>query len=267
LDTITSLQGQAIAPPIWCETGDLRKRPYNKDPAFQYPYCHPAPPCKLTSGLNVGTQAKLIAAALRAYEVNRPINTLLTIRWEGLLSYDDTNPLRAMKTPARIRYIVELVRKWLIYRRHPRHYIWARELSVVVGEHWHLAFYLPKAERAVFTQYIAGILGEPVAPCPRSASKRTHGEFACSDWVSWHLAGEVPDGKPHFTGYWLAAYLGKGEPSQRMFRDSLVNNTRKNVRGRYYGGEVKGGRYDEPQGNIEGTTTRKGRFDIARSLK
>jgi len=209
----------------------------------------------------------LIAAALRAYEANRPINTLLTIRWQGLLSYDDTNPLRAMKAPARIRYIVDLVRRWLINHGYPVHYLWARELSLKAGEHWHLALHLSKADRADFTQYLAGMLGEPVAPCPRSSSQQTHGEFACSVWASWHLAGEVPDGKPHFTGYWLAAYLGKGEPSQRMFRGNLINNTRKNVRGRGYGGAVKGGRYDEPQGNIEGTTTRKGRFDIARSLK
>jgi hypothetical protein len=52
-----------------------------------------------------------------------------------------------------------------------------------------------------------------------------------------------------------------------VFRDKLVDNTLKPVRGIEFGGRMRGGRYDVPQGNIEGTTTRKGRFDIARALK
>jgi hypothetical protein len=172
-----------------------------------------------------------------------------------------------MHTPERIRHLVELTRKWLSRRGIPAYYLWTRELSDTAGEHWHLALHLPKAKRKAFTGYLETILIEPVAPCPRAQSKRTRGEFACSTAASWHLAGEEPDGKPHFTGYWLAAYLGKGEPSQRMFRGKLINNTLKPVRGRAYGGTVKGARYDTPQGHIVGTTTRKGRFDVARSLK
>ena len=225
----------------------------------------PKPPIKQTTSLDIGTQAKLIAAAMRAAKSGYPFNTLLSVRWNDVLSYDDLHPMRAMSEPECIRYVVELVRKWLSRKGIPAYYIWVREVSLVSRRHWHLAFHLPRANRNAFTAFLEGILIEPLAPCPRA--QPTRGEFACSDSASWHLAGEEPDGKPHFEGYWLAAYLGKGEPSQRWFRGNLIDNTRKPVRGREFGGYVKGGRYDERQGEVAGTTTRKGRYDIARALK
>lgn len=267
LDTSFSYQGQPETPLQCRETSHLRTRPIYKARAYHCPYAHPTPPTKQTSGLEYGTQARLIAAALRASEAGYPIDTLLTTRWQGLLSYDDFHPLRAMTTPEAIRHLVELVRKWLARRGLPAFYLWTRELSDAAGEHWHFGLHLPKSKRKDFTEYLETVLVEPVAPCPRPQSRRTRGEFACGECASWHLAGDTPDGKPHFVGYWLAAYLGKGEPSQRMFRGKLVNNTLKPVRGRYFGGTVKGGRYDVPQGHIVGTTTRKGRFDVARALK
>lgn len=267
LDTSFSYQGQPEAPPQWRETSDLRTRPIYKARAYHYPYSCPVATTKQTSGLEPGTQARLIAAALRASEAGYPINTLLTIRWHGLLDYDDMHPLRAMTTPEAIRHLVELLRKWLTRRGLPAFYFWTRELSDTAGEHWHLGLHLPKSSRKAFTGYLETILVEPLTPHPRPQSKRTRGEFACGECASWHLASDTPDGKPHFVGYWLAAYLGKGEPSQRMFRSELVNNTLKPVRGRDFGGTVKVGRYDVTQGDIVGTTTRKGRFDVARALK
>lgn len=267
MDTSFSYQGQPETPLQWRETSDLRTRPIYKARACHYPYPPPTPPIRQTSGLEHGTQTRLIAAALRASEAGYPINTLLTIRWQGLLSYDGFHPLRAMTTPEAIRHLVELVRKWLTRRGLHAFYLWARELSDAAGEHWHLGLHLPKSKRKAFAGYLETVLVEPVASCPRPQSKRTRGEFVCGECASWHLAGDTPDGKPHFVGYWLAAYLGKGEPSQRMFRGKLVNNTLKPVRGREFGGTVKGGRYDVPQGYIVGTTTRKGRFDVARALK
>ena len=59
-------------------------------------------------------------------------------------------------------------------------------------------------------------------------------------------------------GYWLAAYLGKGEPSRHIFRGKMIANERKPVRG---------DKYDAPQGEIEGTAARTKRFDISRPLK
>ena len=267
MNTIFAYQGQPEAPPTWLETSDLRKSHIYKAPAYHYPYTYPTPSIKQTAGLEEGTQDLLIAAALRAFETGYPINTLLTVRWHGLLNYDDLHPLRAKTTPEAIRYLVELIRKWLTRHDLPPFYIWARELSDMAGEHWHLGLHLPRSKRTAFIRYLENVLIEPAAPCLRPLSKRTRGEFACGECASWHLAGDTPDGKPQFVGYWLAAYLGKGEPSQRTYRGKLANNTRKPVRGRDFGGTVKCGRYDTPQGHIFGTTTRKGRFDIARALK
>lgn len=267
LDTSFSYQGQPETLPRWGETSDLRTRPIYKDRTYHYPYTTPRPPLKHTSGLERGTQRQLIQAARKACEDGRPITTLLTVRLQGLLTYHDLHPLRAMKEPEAIRHLVECIRKWLYRRKLPAYYLWVREISEGGNQHWHLGLHLPKSKRKAFSSYLANdLLIEPVGP-PRPASKQTRGEFACSEMGNWHLAEEVPDGKPHFTGYWIAAYLGKGEPSQHLFRGKLVNNTDKPVRGREFGGKQKDGRYDEPQGNIVGTTTRKGRVDIAKSLK
>lgn len=235
--------------------------------AFQYPYPHPKAPQKQTTGLEPGTQAKLTSAAFRAHERGHPLNTLLSVRWVSLLAYDEFNPLRTMTAPERVRNLVERLRKWLTRRGIPAVYIWVRESSDKAGEHWHLGFYLPTSKQTALKNYLETLFIEPLAPRPRAKSKQTRGEFACSERESWHLAGEVPDGKPQFPGYWIAAYLGKGEPSQRMFRGKLVDNALKQVRGREFGGSVRDGRYDLPQGQIAGTTARKGRFDIARCLK
>jgi len=226
------------------------------------------PPTKQTAGLEPGTQAKFIDAARSAARAGYPINTLLTVRWSSLLRDNQFHPLRAMSAPERIRHVVERVRHWLAWRGSPAMYIWVRETSDEAGgEHWHFAVHLPKGKRKAFSAYLETILIEPLAPCPRATSKQTPGEIACSELGSWHLARDVPEMRGCFCGYFTAAYLGKGEPSQRMFRGNLIDNKAKRVRGVAFGGRMRGGRYDVLQGNIEGTTTRKGRFDIARALK
>lgn len=275
--TISSLQGQPVTPPERRETGDLRKQPLAaptrerimraRTSAVPWPYSRLTATPTQTTGLELKTQAKLISAARSAWEQNHAINTLLSVRWASLLRYDDFHPLRAMSIPEQIKHLVEGIRHWLSYRGIPAMYIWVREVSDMAGEHWHLGLHLPTSKRKAFAGYLETLFLEPLAPCPRAKSKQTRGEFECSTMGSWHLAGEVPDGKPQFPGYWIAAYLGKGEPSQRMFRGQLVNNKLKPVRGREFGGYVKGGRYDVSQGHIAGTTTRKGRFDTARCLK
>ena len=105
-------------------------------------------------------------------------------------------------------------------------------------------------------------LGRCVDPKYRNGC--SEGEFACSVWGSWHLA---KDTHPERLGFYLAAYLGKGEPSERLFRGKLIPNTSKPVRGQAFGGREKSDRYDTPQGQIRGTIALKKRFDIARPLK
>ena len=236
--------------------------------AISSPYSPTSEAIKSTSGLDVGTQQKMIDAAYVAYSRKGPINTYLSIRWRGLFAYDDTNFLTSFDGTERVRYIIELVRKWLSYRALPVHYLWSRELTDRCGEHLHLALHLPKAYRKDFAHYLESLLLEPLRRKPRLPSEVTRGEFACSEWSSWHLSAEDKKGKTSkFPGFWLAAYTGKGEPSDRWFRGQLVDNPRKPVRGQSYGGSQPDGKYDVEQGVICGTSKRKGRFDISRSLK
>lgn len=221
---------------------------------------------KRTDGLPVGSQAKFIEAAKCAAILGSPVNTLLTVRWSSLYHHDNANPLFAQSPVERITYLVELLRKWVGARCSGGFlYLWVRETTSELGEHWHLAFHLPHGKRKAVAAYLSDLLGEPLDHTPRTkAQGRTEGEFACSVWRSWHLA---KDTHPERSGFYLAAYLGKGEPSERMFRGKLVPNRRKLVRGQAFGGRERSGRYDAPQGQIRGTTALKKRFDIARPLK
>jgi len=224
------------------------------------------PPEKRTDGLPVGSQTKFIEAAKCAAIHGFPVNTLLTVRWSSLYHHDNANPLFAQSPVERIAYLVELLRKWIGARCGGGFlYLWVRETTSELGEHWHLAFHLPHGKRTAIASYLSDLLGEPLDHTPRTkAQGQTEGEFACSVWGSWHLA---KDTHPERSGFYLAAYLGKGEPSERMFRGKLVPNTRKPVRGQVFGGRERSGRYDAPQGQIRGTTALKKRFDIARPLK
>ena len=259
------------------ETRELRKRPIYIARALPIPYgshqyphgCTPAKtplPEKRTSDLPVGSQAKFIEATKCADILGFPVNTLLTVRWSSLYHHDNTNPLFAQSLIERIAYLVELLRKWVSARcRGGFLYLWVREATPELGEHWHLAFHLPHGKQKAIASYLSDLLGEPLGHTPRTkAQGQTEGEFACSVWRSWHLA---KDTHPERSGFYLAAYLGKGEPSERMFRGKLVPNTRKLVRGQAFGGRERSGRYDAPQGQIRGTTALKKRFDIARPLK
>lgn len=224
------------------------------------------PPEKNTDGLPVGSQATFIEAARCAEILGLPINTLLTVRWSSLYYHDKANPLFAQSPVERITYVVELLRKWIGARcRGGYLYLWVREATSELDEHFHLAFHLPHGKRNALAAYLSVLLGEPLDHTPRTKTQgQTEGEFACSVWGSWHLA---KDTHPERSGFYLAAYLGKGEPSERMFRGKLVPNTRKPVRGQAFGGCERSGRYDTPQGQIRGTTALKKRFGIARPLK
>ena len=223
-------------------------------------------PEKQTDGLPLGSQAMFIDAVRCASVSGFSINTLLSVRWSSLYHHDNTNPLFAQSAVERIAYLVELLRKWIGARcRGGSMYLWVRETTSELGEHWHIAFHLPHGKRKAVASYIADLLGEPLDHQPRtSAQGKTEGEFACSVWGSWHLAKDI---HPERSGYYLAAYLGKGEPSERLFRGNLIPNTRKPVRGRAFGGRERSARYDAAQGQITGTAALKKRFDIARPLK
>ena len=252
--------------PFKTEIRELRKHPIYKAHALpvEYPSILTEQPlAKQTDALPIGTQAAFIKGAWSAKNLNLPINTLLTVRWDILFGVDSCNPLRSYSETERISRLVELLRKWLLVRCSKAVYIWVRETSKD-GEHWHIAFHLPKGKEKPLTNYVENLLSEPVAPCPRPPEKRTDGEFACSAFGSWQLAS---DNKPERGGYFLAVYLGKGEPSERLFRGKLIANIRKPVRGRRFGGRIRNSRYDKNQGQVKGSATMFKRFDISRNLK
>ena len=243
---------------------DLRNPPYGKAPASLSSYGRQAQPTKVTTGLPIGTQARFIEAAAVAAAHGAALNTLLTVRWTSLFCDGDVHPLRVLPTPGRIGHLVERLRKWL--RRHglPLFYIWVREHADTSGEHWHFGCHVPPHLHPVLTGFVAHLTGEPAQPRKRRLSQRSEGEFACSVLGSWHLANDT---RPKRRGYFLASYLGKGEPSELILRGLAVPNNRKPVRGESFGGDQPDGRYDIAQGIIEGRPCRKDRYFIANELK
>ena len=73
------------------ETDDLRNLPIYEAPAGHLAYGHQSPRPKSTSGLPIGTQARFLEAAAIAAAMNRPLDTLLTLRWRSLFSANDPN--------------------------------------------------------------------------------------------------------------------------------------------------------------------------------
>lgn len=253
-----------MQPSILPQTADLRNSPYGKAPASPFPYLRKAPPPKVTNGLPIGTQARFIEAAATAAARGTALNTLLTLRWVSLFCDGDVHPLRVLPTPGRIGHLVERLRKWLGRHALPLFYIWVREHADSSGEHWHFACHVPPHLQRALARFVARLTGEAAQPRKRSLTQRTEGEFACGELGSWHLA---TDTRPKRQGYFLAAYLGKGEPSWRIVRGDPVPNIRKPVRGETFGGDQPDGRYDIEQGRVEGRPCRKDRFFIANDLK
>ena len=245
------------------ETTDLRKQPFIEAPGTQLPYVRKSSPRMVTAALPIGTQAAFIAAAYAAAEKHMPINVLLTVRWRSLFIDNDVNALRPLPAPERIDRLVEHLRKWLVRNDAPPFYIWVRENADSAGEHWHMAFHFPKQRQQILARYIEKLMGG-ITLRHRNNIHLTDGEFARSELGSWHL---TRDTRPDRKGYYLAAYLGKGEPSQRLFRGKLVANEKKPLRGISFGGTCEDGKYDVSQGTIEGAPHRRDRFFIANELK
>ena len=246
------------------ETTEIRKSPNRKEHTYLSTYRRRSVSNKISTELAIGTQKRFINAARIAGQLGTPLNTLLTIRWDSLFCDRDVNPLRTMATPERIDHLVELMRKWLVRNEQPPFYIWVRESARNEGEHWHIAFSLSKSLRRRFAPFVGKLTGEPLRKRRRSSVQFTEGEFACGELASWHLA---QDTNPERQGLFLAAYLGKAEPSQRLVRGILKDNTNKPIRGRTFGGDQPDDKYDAEQGRIEGNAFRGDRFFIAKALQ
>ncbi len=221
---------------------------------------------KQTWSLPVGTQRKLQAGTAMACELGHPINALETIRLNSV-SHLDSCSLVSSEVYELTKEYVGRSRK-LCYRKPqglPNVYVWVREYVPGEGEHLHFGFHLPPSHRKSRIAFLERTF-EPALKGNRPTEMRTRGEIACGVTGSWHLAVEVPSKRSEFPGYWIASYLGKGEPSRRAFRGKEVNNEEKSVRGIQFGGSVQGDRYDREQGLVLGNQWRKGRYGISRNL-
>lgn len=244
----------------------LPKKTFSK-PIADFPSNQTKSANKKTKTLKVGVQSKLIDAARKSFDIGFPLNTLVTVR-SKLFSEAAGDSFELVPPHEWVKQFALKLRKWLTRanRKLPVAYIWVRENAGHEGEHFHLALHLPKKYLVAFLEFVERTLVEPQAPEIRPAQIRTRGEIACSQEENWHVAIEEPDGKPQFPGYWLAAYTGKGEPSERLFRGIFIDNSVKEVRGKQFGGWLKHNRYDAPQGLIEGSQHRNGRYAISRLL-
>ncbi|HRK42994.1 MAG TPA: hypothetical protein PLH11_08140 [Gemmobacter sp.] len=240
------------------ENADLRRTPIYKARAVLSPY--DGITGKVSDALPIGTQAKFIAAAQAAAQNGTALNLLLTLRWSSLFCAGDALWMRCLPIPERIDALHERLRKWLDYRRVLPLYIWVREAAGPEHEHLHTALHLPERHRTDFIRYIAHLTEEPSG---RHCRTKSEGEIARGELGSWHIACDT---QPQRKGFCLAAYLGKGEPSQVLFRGKPRNNAKKPVRGQSFGGREPDGKYDAAQGTITGTLHRVKRFHIAKTL-
>ncbi len=250
------------------ETGDLRPQlahaVYNSRGVLSKyaPPTRAAKPVKKKSSddLPIGTQQLFIDTIAYTYSLGAGINTLLTVDWDRLFSDNAPHKLRTIKYENRIPYVVECIRKWVKRRIDVFYYIWVREVASDVGEHWHLVMYLPARYHAEFAVYCEKLFEEVQGSKTRPLySKQSLGETAVSEYGSWQLAQDI---NPDCRGYYLGAYLGKGELSERVFRGKLIPNDRKPVK------HVEGrADYDASQGHILGSEHRIQRFDMSRELK
>ncbi|WP_458722366.1 hypothetical protein [Shimia sp. W99] len=155
----------------------------------------------------VGSQAKFIEAAKCAAVCGFPINTLLTVRWVSLYHHDNANPLFAQSPVERIAYLVELLRKWVGTRcRGGFLYLWVRETTSELGEHWHLAFHLPHGKRKAVASYLSDLLGEPVdhTPAPRLKGEQKASSHVASGgrgtWQKTHTRNDPVSTSPLILG-------------------------------------------------------------------
>lgn len=214
---------------------------------------------KETDNLPIGTQADFIRAARLAFQLNTPLNTLLTINWNVL--QEEQNYHEVTPCLDSIRTLVSCLRRWLNHQNIKPTYIWVRENCTLTEEHLHFTFHLPNRKINLFSEYIARHLCSPIV-CV-SKKEQIQGEVARSSLGGWHLAQNYAEYNRRFQGHGLAIYLGKGEPSERIFRGNKIQNQKKPFNGK----TMQNAKYDVQQGTIKGSETRKGRFDMARHLK
>ena len=113
----------------------------------------------------VGTQGKLIDAAVISNRIGHPINRLLTVRTEALENATTTTNRFNRSTLAQdVEAFLDLLRKWITARQMPCAFIWSREIGKARTEHLHLGFHLQPQFDAPFADQCVRWFGEDKAP-------------------------------------------------------------------------------------------------------
>ena len=217
-----------------------------------------------TDGLPRKSQQWFIDAVMRSYDQGRPINLLITIRVLALLNCGADGAFLSHPTTAKqIKAFIRNLTKSLDRLTGKSAYIWVRESSAASGEHLHFAIYCPENKRRKIWVWLNGVTGEKKRYRKRPKNERTEGEIAVSECGGWHMA---VDTRPERKGVCLAHYLGKGEPSQYLYRGKLTNNKDKPCRGREFGGYSTNPKLDKPQGTIEGSGRKTYRMGASKNI-
>ena len=160
--------------------------------------------CKASMLQPIGTQARLIDAAVIAERQGTPINRLLTVRTMALENMNVQSRFGRTTLAEDVQAFLELLRKWLIAHGIRCIFIWAREWGHTHGEHLHIGFHLGDELDSSFTEQCVRWFGEQAKV--KSPAKTVVAESVLGVWQVKHcLRGDK-------TGPQIAAYIGKDEP-------------------------------------------------------
>lgn len=203
----------------------------------------------VTHELPRGAQARMMQAAAFSEKIGHPLDTVLTINAAHLQRIGEGGVFGIGHLWDGLQELLQLIRKWVKARGIFWACIWVREWAPrgyegQAGEHWHIAFHLPKCLHADFAKQVVEWTDEAVGAVAPSARVS-----AVSVGRAWHLGVRHGRGGPEN----IAAYFGKSEPAKiKRYGQRIENPDKPRNTGRYrFGGS----------GPIEGK-----RFHICKTL-
>lgn len=160
--------------------------------------------CRASMLQPVGTQGRLIDAAVIAERQGAPINRLLTVRTMALENTEVKSRFGRTTLSEDVQAYLELLRKWLVAHGVHCVFIWAREWGYTHGEHLHIGFHLGDDLDPAFAEQCARWFGEKAKV--KAPAKAVVAESILGVWQIKHCL------RGGNTGPQIAAYIGKDEP-------------------------------------------------------
>jgi hypothetical protein len=194
----------------------------------------------VTKALPIGTQARMMRAAVFSQTLGHPVNAFLTINAAHLQRIGEGGIFGLGHLWDGFQVLLELLRKWVTARGVVWAVIWSREwsrkgINGQAGEHWHIGLHLPKRFHADLAKQVAEWTGQGLSTISPTARVS-----AVSEHRAWHLSVKHGRGGPED----LAAYLGKAEPSKIRRYGRHVPNLYKPRRDKIGGeGPIEGKRF------------------------